>query len=96
MAELLNDGAVLHVRFDGRSHDIPLDDLDVGSGSTDREIKRCLCASLFPCLNLHIQHGDPFHLFRGFAHAVRQRVGVLYRGVVACREVYGSRARKKL
>jgi len=46
MAELLNDGAVVHVRFDGRSHDIPLDDLDVGSGSTDREIKRALARHL--------------------------------------------------
>ncbi len=40
MAELLNDGAVLHVRFDGRSLDIPLDDLDIGPGSDDREIKQ--------------------------------------------------------
>jgi len=46
MAELLNDGAVVYVRFDGRSHDIPLDDLDVGSGSTDREIKRALARHL--------------------------------------------------
>ena len=46
MAELLNDGAVLHVRFDGRSLDIPLDDLDVGPASADREIKRALARLL--------------------------------------------------
>jgi hypothetical protein len=46
MAELLNEGAVLHVRFDGRSLDIPLGDLDVGSASGDREIKRALARHL--------------------------------------------------
>jgi hypothetical protein len=46
MAELLNGGAVLHVRFDGRSLDVPLHDLDVGPGSEDREIKRALARYL--------------------------------------------------
>ena len=46
MAELLNGGAVLHVRFDGRSYDIPLNDLDVGPESGDREIKRALARHL--------------------------------------------------
>ncbi len=32
MAELLNDGAVLHVRFDGRSLDLPLGEINVGLG----------------------------------------------------------------
>ncbi len=31
--------AMLHVRYDGRSVDIPLGDLDVGRLSSDREIK---------------------------------------------------------
>ena len=30
---------VLHIRFDGRSADIPLDDLDIGTGTPDRAIK---------------------------------------------------------
>jgi hypothetical protein len=46
MAELLNGGAVLHVRFDGRSLDIPLNDLDVGPDSGDREIKHALAGNL--------------------------------------------------
>ena len=33
---------VLHIRFEGRSFDIPLGDLDVGSVSSDAEIKRAL------------------------------------------------------
>ena len=37
---LLNQEAVLHVRFDGRSLDVPLGDLDVGTASEDREIKQ--------------------------------------------------------
>jgi hypothetical protein len=43
---LLNQEAVLHVRFDGRSLDIPLNDLDVGTASGDREIKRALARQL--------------------------------------------------
>ncbi len=31
--------ATLHVRFNGRSVDVPLDDLDVGPLSTDPQIK---------------------------------------------------------
>ena len=46
MAELLNGGAVLHIRFDGRSLDIPLARLDVGVGSDDRAIKRALARHL--------------------------------------------------
>jgi hypothetical protein len=46
MAELLNQEAVLHVRFDGRSLDVPLGDLDVGASSGDREIKRALARHL--------------------------------------------------
>jgi hypothetical protein len=46
MAKLLNDGAVLHVRFDGRSLDLPLQDLEVGPASADSEIKRALARLL--------------------------------------------------
>jgi len=37
---------VVHIRFDGRSFDIPLTDLDVGALSSDSEIKRSLAAYL--------------------------------------------------
>jgi hypothetical protein len=46
VTQLLNQEAVLHVRFDGRSLDIPLGDLDVGTASGDREIKRALARHL--------------------------------------------------
>ena len=46
MAELLNDHAVVHVRFDGRSLDLPLPDLGVGPGAADAEIKRALARQL--------------------------------------------------
>ena len=35
MANLLNDQAVMHVRFDGRSLDVPLSGLDIGPASAD-------------------------------------------------------------
>lgn len=37
---------LLHVRFDGRSLDIPLSDLDVGQAPADTEIKRALARYL--------------------------------------------------
>ena len=46
MAQLLNQEAVLHFRFDGQSLDIPLADLDVGTESEDREVKRALARHL--------------------------------------------------
>ncbi len=46
MAERLNGGAVLHVRFDGRSLDLPLGDLHVGLGADDFEIKTALARHL--------------------------------------------------
>jgi hypothetical protein len=46
MADLLNGQAVMHVRFDGRSLDVPLHDLDIGAGSADPEIKRALARYL--------------------------------------------------
>ncbi len=38
--------AVLHIRFEGRSFDIPLGDLDVGTQSNDADIKRALSTYL--------------------------------------------------
>jgi hypothetical protein len=46
MVEPLEATAVLHVRFEGRSLDVPLSVLDVGSLSTDSEIKRSLAGYL--------------------------------------------------
>jgi hypothetical protein len=46
MADLLTEHAVLHVRFDGRSIDIPLSGLDIGPASADVEIKRSLARHL--------------------------------------------------
>lgn len=33
---------VIHIRFEGRSYDIPMHDLDIGAGSDDRLVKRAL------------------------------------------------------
>lgn len=33
---------MLHVRFDGKSFDIPTSKLDIGSGSSDRQVKAAL------------------------------------------------------
>ena len=46
MAEQLQNGAVVHIRFDGRSRDIPLAQLDIGEMSSDGEIKRALARHL--------------------------------------------------
>lgn len=40
------DNPKLHIRFEGRSLDIPLSDLDVGTLSADREIKQALAVYL--------------------------------------------------
>jgi len=37
---------VLHIRFEGRSMDIPLAELDVGPFSSDEEIKRAVATHL--------------------------------------------------
>jgi len=31
--------AVIHIRFEGKSHDIPVSEMDVGQSSTDEQIK---------------------------------------------------------
>ena len=46
MTRTLNEGAVLHVRFDGRSLDVPLVEIDIGTASEDRKIKRALARHL--------------------------------------------------
>jgi len=38
--------AVVHIRFEGRSLDIPQSDLDVGAASSDAEVKRALARHL--------------------------------------------------
>jgi hypothetical protein len=37
---------VVHIRFDGRSLDIPQSELDVGAASSDNDIKRALARHL--------------------------------------------------
>lgn len=46
MAQQVLAGAMAHVRFDGRSHDIPLSALDVGPASSDAAIRRALAGYL--------------------------------------------------
>ena len=46
MADSDHGVSVVHIRFDGRSLDIPQGDLDVGAASSDNEIKRALARHL--------------------------------------------------
>ena len=46
MVTEINEAPVLHIRYDGRSFDIPLSDLDVGLMSSDAEVKRALSGYL--------------------------------------------------
>jgi hypothetical protein len=46
MAERQHGVAVVHIRFEGRSLDIPQAELDVGAASSDNEIKRALAGYL--------------------------------------------------
>lgn len=46
MVARIKENPVLHIRFDGRSFDIPLSDLDIGSMSGDGEVKRALAGYL--------------------------------------------------
>ncbi len=46
MAERQSAVAVVHIRFEGRSLDIPQADLDVGQVSSDAEVKRALARYL--------------------------------------------------
>jgi hypothetical protein len=42
MAEQVMGGAVAHIRFEGRSLDVPLRQLDLGARSSDIEIRQAL------------------------------------------------------
>ena len=46
MEKKLHEGAVVHIRFEGRSLDIAQGDLDLGPGSSDTEVKRALARYL--------------------------------------------------
>ena len=46
MSEREHGVAVIHIRFEGRSLDIPQGDLDVGAASSDNEVKRALARHL--------------------------------------------------
>lgn len=46
MVANINESPVLHIRFEGRSFDIPLSDLDVGILSSDEQVKRALAGYL--------------------------------------------------
>lgn len=46
MAKNFDGVRVLHIRFEGRSFDIPLADLDVGTLSNDHDIKNALASYL--------------------------------------------------
>ena len=37
---------VLHVRFEGKSFDIPINEIDIGDASSDRQIKAALASYL--------------------------------------------------
>jgi hypothetical protein len=42
MAERKDGVKVVHIRFEGRSIDVPQSDLDVGVASSDNDVKRAL------------------------------------------------------
>ena len=46
MVEPVHGGSVVHIRYDGRSLDVPLSILDVGPRPADGEIKRALARHL--------------------------------------------------
>jgi hypothetical protein len=46
MADRRDSVAVVHIRFEGRSLDIPQGDLDIGPASSDNDIKRALARHL--------------------------------------------------
>ena len=46
MVEQVRERNVVHLRFDGRSFDVPLDVLDVGPASDDGAIQRALARHL--------------------------------------------------
>jgi hypothetical protein len=46
MAQVLNHLGVVHVRFEGRSLDLPLAELDLGPAAGDADIKRAVARHL--------------------------------------------------
>ena len=38
--------AVIHIRFEGKSHDIPVSEMDIGESSTDEQIKTAVAGFL--------------------------------------------------
>jgi hypothetical protein len=44
--DVQTNGALVHVRFAGRSTDVPVVNLDVGAGAGDLEVKRALAGWL--------------------------------------------------
>ena len=46
MADIRNEVHVVHIRFEGRSLDIPLPELDLGPLSNDADIKRAVAVHL--------------------------------------------------
>jgi hypothetical protein len=46
VAELIQKGPLLHARFEGRSFDVALADLDIGPASDDQQIKHALALHL--------------------------------------------------
>ena len=46
MARQTNLNALVHIRFAGRSHDVPLIELDVGAGASDAQIKSAIAKRL--------------------------------------------------
>jgi len=54
MTEQLKNGAVAHVRFEGRSLDLPLSTLAVGPHPSDHELKQAVARALdVPVVRLH-------------------------------------------
>ena len=41
-ADILQNAPLLHIRFEGRSYDVPLSDLDLGPLSTDDDVRTAL------------------------------------------------------
>jgi hypothetical protein len=46
MTEPLHDAVAIHIRFEGRSLDVPLSTLDLGPLPSDDEVKRALALHL--------------------------------------------------
>lgn len=45
-ADILQNAPMLHIRYEGRSYDVPLTDLDLGPLSTDDDVRTALARYL--------------------------------------------------